>query len=58
MPLSWVVLAFAVHPFLLACGWFYVRRAERNEEDFADLVEPLVTGRRAPLPPTAAEPDR
>ncbi|QIK67641.1 hypothetical protein G7072_15935 [Nocardioides sp. HDW12B] len=43
MPLPWVVLGFAVHPFLLACGWFYVRRAERNEEAFADLVEPLVT---------------
>ena len=42
MPLPWVVLGFAVHPFLLACGWFYVRRAERNEEAFADLVDPLV----------------
>ncbi len=44
MPLPWVVLGFAVHPFLLTCGWFYVRRAERNEEDFADLVDPLVAG--------------
>ena len=62
MPLSWVVLAFAVHPFLLACGWFYVRRAERNEEVFADLVEPLVTGSATTAtrrgPPDPAEPDR
>ena len=42
MPVSWVMLAFAVHPFLLVCGWVYVRRAESNEDAFADLFEPLV----------------
>src|SRR5215217_178521 len=39
MPLSWVLLAFAVYPVLLALGWLYVRAAERNERDFTDVVE-------------------
>lgn len=39
MPLSWVLLGFAVYPFLLVVAWLYVRAAERNERDFADVVE-------------------
>lgn len=39
MPLSWVLLAFAVYPVLLLLGWLYVRAAERNERDFTDVVE-------------------
>lgn len=39
MPLPWVLLAFAVYPFLLLLGWLYVRAAERNERDFADVVD-------------------
>lgn len=39
MPLPWVLLGFAVYPFLLGVGWLYVRAAERNESDFADVVE-------------------
>jgi len=39
MPLPWVLLGFAVYPFLLATGWLYVRAAERNERDFTDVVE-------------------
>ena len=38
MPLAWGFLGFAVYPVLLALGWFYVRAAERNERDFADVV--------------------
>lgn len=38
VPLPWLVLGVLVHPFLLALGVFYVRRAERNERDFAALV--------------------
>jgi len=38
MPLTWVLLAFAVYPFLVLVGWLYVRAAERNERDFADVV--------------------
>jgi hypothetical protein len=26
-------------PILLVAGWFYIRAAERNEQDFADLVD-------------------
>ncbi len=39
MPLSWVLLAFAVYPFLFLLGWLYVRAAERNERDFTDVIE-------------------
>ena len=39
MPLAWVLLGFAVYPFLVLLGWLYVRAAERNEKDFADAVE-------------------
>jgi len=38
MPLPWVLLALAVYPFLLLLGWLYVRRAERNEGAFTDVV--------------------
>lgn len=39
MPVPWVLLGFAVYPFLVAVAWFYVRSAERNERDFTDVVE-------------------
>jgi hypothetical protein len=39
MPLPWVLLALAVYPFLLVLAWAYVRAAERNERDFADVVQ-------------------
>ena len=39
MPLPWVLLGFAVYPFFVVVGWLYVRAAERNERDFADVVE-------------------
>lgn len=39
MPLPWVLLGFAAYPVLLLLGWLYVRAAERNERDFADVVE-------------------
>ena len=38
LPLSWLLLGVAVYPFLLLLGWRYVRRAERIEQDFADLM--------------------
>jgi hypothetical protein len=38
VPLAWMLLGVLVHPVLLALGWVYVRRAERNERDFAELV--------------------
>lgn len=39
MPLAWGVLAFLVYPLLLVLGWAYLRRAERNERAFTDMVE-------------------
>ncbi|UMG94025.1 hypothetical protein [Nocardioides sp. TF02-7] len=39
LPLAWVLLGGLVYPFLLLLGWRYVRQVERNERDFADLVE-------------------
>ena len=39
LPVAWVLLGVAVHPFLLWLGWRYVHRVERNERYFADLVE-------------------
>ena len=38
MPLPWVLLALLVYPFLFSLGWLYVRRAERNESAFTDVV--------------------
>lgn len=34
----WVVLGFGCYPLLVLIAWAYVRRAERNERDFARLV--------------------
>ncbi|GAA2424970.1 hypothetical protein GCM10010191_41460 [Actinomadura vinacea] len=39
LPLAWVVLAGLVYPWFVVCGWWYVRQAERNERDFAELVD-------------------
>jgi len=39
MPVSWVLLAFACYPVLVLLAWRYVRAAERNERQFADVVE-------------------
>jgi hypothetical protein len=38
MPLPWMLLALVVYPLLLSLGWLYVRRAERNESAFTDVV--------------------
>ena len=35
----WLLLGVLVYPWLLLLGWRYVRRAEANERDFADLVD-------------------
>jgi hypothetical protein len=41
VPLPWLLLGFAVYPFLLLCAWLYVRAAERNERAFASVVAPI-----------------
>ncbi|MFF5070564.1 hypothetical protein ACFY2R_04945 [Micromonospora olivasterospora] len=37
--LPWLLLGVVAFPFLIAVGWAYVRLAERNEQDFTDLVQ-------------------
>ncbi|MEU4337665.1 hypothetical protein AB0F59_23945 [Micromonospora lupini] len=37
--LPWLLLGLVSFPFLIAVGWAYVRLAERNEQDFTDLVQ-------------------
>ncbi|QDH10630.1 hypothetical protein FE634_02010 [Nocardioides dongxiaopingii] len=37
-PVAWLVLGVLVYPWLVLLGWHYVRRAERNERDFAELM--------------------
>ncbi len=38
MPLSLVLLGALAYPLMVLLGWMYVRRAERIERDFADLM--------------------
>ncbi len=37
---AWIVLGAGCYPVLLLLGWRYVRRAERNERAFRELVGP------------------
>lgn len=37
--LPWLVLGGAVYPFVVLVAWWYVRRAERGEREFTELVE-------------------
>ena len=39
LPLPWLLLGLVVYPFLVSLGWVYVRRAERTERAFSDLVD-------------------
>ncbi len=39
VPLPWLLLGLVVYPVVIGLGLVYVRRAERNEERFSDLVE-------------------
>jgi hypothetical protein len=36
--LPWLLLGVGSFPFLVVVGWAYIHLAERNEQDFADLV--------------------
>lgn len=38
VPLQWVVLGAGCYPLLIALAVLYVRRAERNERSFGELV--------------------
>ncbi|CAM3165362.1 hypothetical protein NODU109028_00885 [Nocardioides dubius] len=39
VPVAWMLLGFAIYPLLIVLGWLYVRRAEANERDFAELLD-------------------
>ncbi|WP_244931065.1 hypothetical protein [Nocardioides sp. W7] len=39
VPVAWLVLGVLVYPLLLGLGWWFVRRAERIEHDFTELME-------------------
>ena len=39
IPLPWLLLGVVVYPVLVGAAWLYVRQAERNERDFAELVQ-------------------
>lgn len=39
VPLAWLLLGVLVYPLLILLGWLYVRQAEANERDFADLMD-------------------
>ena len=38
LQLSWLLLGVLAYPLVFGVAWTYVRAAERNEQDFADLV--------------------
>ncbi len=38
VPVSWLLLGILVYPWLVFLGWRFLRRAEANEQDFAELV--------------------
>ncbi|MBV9383666.1 MAG: hypothetical protein JO242_23765, partial [Streptosporangiaceae bacterium] len=40
LPLTLVVLGFALYPVLFAVGWFYHRQARQLETRFTELVDP------------------
>lgn len=37
--IPWLVLGLAVYPFFLGVAWSYNRTADRNEQDFTEMVE-------------------
>ncbi|MGH3935922.1 MAG: hypothetical protein ACRDS1_13250 [Pseudonocardiaceae bacterium] len=37
--LPWLLLGLAIYPFFVAVAWAYNRGADRNEQDFAEMVE-------------------
>jgi len=38
LQLPWLLLGVLAYPLVFGVAWTYVRAAERNEQDFADLV--------------------
>jgi hypothetical protein len=40
IPLPWLVLGVGSYPLLIALGTYYVRHAERIDEEFSELLDP------------------
>lgn len=40
IPLPWLVLGAASYPVMIALGLYYVRGAERIDDEFSELLEP------------------
>jgi hypothetical protein len=40
IPLPWLVLGAASYPLMIALGLYYVRHAERIDDEFSELLEP------------------
>ena len=38
LPLPWLLLGVLAYPMLWLAAWYYVRHAERNESEFADVL--------------------
>jgi hypothetical protein len=41
VPLPWLLLGLLAYPFMIGLGWRAVVGAERNEQEFAELVQHL-----------------
>jgi hypothetical protein len=39
LKLPWLLLGVLAYPFVIAVAWVHVRLAERNEQDFTELME-------------------
>ncbi|MDN5764452.1 MAG: hypothetical protein L0H96_00705 [Humibacillus sp.] len=39
VPLPWLLLSVFAFAEIIVLGWLYVRQAEKNEDDFSDLLE-------------------
>jgi hypothetical protein len=37
--LPWLLLGVLAYPFVIVVAWVYVRLAERNDQDFTELIE-------------------
>lgn len=53
VPVAWLLLGVLAYPLLVALAWRYVRRAERNELVFADLLD--MEGLDPPVAPEPPE---
>jgi hypothetical protein len=39
VPVPWILLCLVAFVEIIGLGWYYVRHAERNEDNFSDLLD-------------------